>query len=80
MFTSGLLNPLDDEADKTRRLESRDFSPSRYWRWVFVAGLVVLVAFAMLALVGLPGTGVILVPIGLGMAIGGGIQTLLDRM
>jgi hypothetical protein len=41
---------------------------------------VVLVAFAILALVGLPGAGLILVPIGFGMVIGRGIPNLLDRI
>jgi len=69
MFAPGLPNPLENEDEKVRRLESRDFRPSRYWRGVFIAGFVVLLAFAILAFKGLPGSGVILVPIGLGMVI-----------
>ncbi len=71
---------FDNEEDRTRRLESQTFGPSRKWLVVFVLGLIALVAFGALTMVGYPGTGVILVPIGLGMVIGGGIQVLVDRM
>jgi fatty acid desaturase len=80
MFTPGLPNPLDDEAEKARRLDRREFGPSRYWRWVLIGGLLVLLAFALLALVGWTGSGVVLVPIGLCMVIGAAIQLLLDRL
>jgi hypothetical protein len=68
-----------DEAARQRQLDARDFGQSRYWRWVFVVGWLSLAAFAILAVKGLPGAGVILVPIGLGMIIGSGIQLLLER-
>jgi hypothetical protein len=68
-----------DETARQRQLDARDFGQSRYWRWVFVGGWLSLAAFAILAVKGLPGAGVILVPIGLGMIIGSGIQLLLDR-
>jgi len=80
MFLPGLPNDAEDEMARERRLESRDFRKSRYWRWVFVGGWVVLAAFGILALVGLPGTGVVLVPVGMFMILGSGIQLLLDRM
>ena len=80
MFLPGLPNDSEDEMARERRLESRDFRKSRYWRWVFVGGWVVLAAFGILALVGLPGTGVVLVPVGMFMILGSGIQLLLDRM
>ena len=80
MFLPGLPNDAEDEMARERRLESRDFRKSRYWRWVFVGGWVVLAAFGILALVGLPGTGVVLVPVGMFMILGSGIQLVLDRM
>jgi len=80
MFLPGLPNDSEDEMARERRLESRDFRKSRYWRWVFVGGWVVLAAFGILALVGLPGTGVVLVPVGMFMILGSGIQLVLDRM
>ena len=80
MFLPGLPNDSEDEMARERRLESRDFRKSRYWRWVFVGGWVVLAAFGILALVGLPGRGVVLVPVGMFMILGSGIQLLLDRM
>jgi uncharacterized membrane protein HdeD (DUF308 family) len=79
MFTPGLPNPLNDETEHERRLAGRDFTRSGYWRWVCIGGVVVLAVFGVLALAGLPGTGLILVPVGLFMIIGGGIQLLLER-
>jgi hypothetical protein len=72
-------NPSDDEESRRQRLGTRDFRGSAYWRWVFVGGWVVLAAFGICLLVGLPGAGVILVPVGIFMIIGSGIQLLLDR-
>jgi len=80
VFTPGIPNDADDETARERRLESRDFGKSRYWRWVFAGGWVVLAAFGVCLLVGLPGAGVVLVPVGLFMIIGSGIQLLLERM
>ena len=72
-------NSAEDEESRQRRLGSRDFGSSRYWRWVFAGGWLVLAAFGICLLIGLPGTGVILVPVGIFMIIGSGIQLLLDR-
>ena len=68
-----------DEAERQRRIEDEEFGDAAYWRWVFAGGLVALAAFVVFAAKGVPGAGVILVPIGLGMAIFGGLQALLYR-
>ena len=43
-------------------------------------GWLVLAAFLVLALAGWPGTGLILVPIGIGTIVASGIQLLLNRI
>jgi hypothetical protein len=68
-----------DEAERWRRLDQQDFRKSRYWRFVFVGGWLVLALFGVLAFLGLPGSGLLLVPIGLGMIIGGGLQLVIER-
>ena len=78
VFTPG--NPLDYEDERLRRIESRDFGPSRRWRKVFIGGCVLLALFAVLATFGLPGVGLALVPIGAFMVLGAGLQMLLDRI
>jgi hypothetical protein len=68
-----------DEAERQRRLDAQDIATASRSRWLLVGGVLALVAFAVLAIEGLPGTGVILVPIGLGMILGGGIELLLNH-
>jgi len=46
---------------------------------VFAGGWLALVLFGILAVLGLAGSGLLLVPIGVGMIIGSGIQLLVDR-
>ena len=46
---------------------------------MFVGGWLVLAIFGVLATMGLPGNGLVLVPIGIGMILGSGIQLLVDR-
>jgi hypothetical protein len=53
---------------------------SPFWKWIFGCGWLVLIAFFVLWKLGWPGTGVILVPIGMFMLVGGGIQLLLNRL
>ena len=80
------LNPLpsgrpeQDDSARMRRLIDEDDSHSPFWRWVFVAGWIVLAAFGVLAFMGWPGSGLILVPIGLGLIVPAGIQLLLNRI
>jgi hypothetical protein len=47
---------------------------------VFFGGWLVLGSFGLLALVGYPGAGLVLVPIGVGMVVGGAVQMFLDRL
>src|SRR5438105_59610 len=80
------LNPtpsarLDqNDSARMRRLIDEDDSDSPFWKWTFVAGWLVLAAFGILALMGWSGSGLILVPIGMGMVIGSGIQLMLNRI
>ena len=80
------LNPLhtgrreQDDSSRMRRLIDEDDSDSPFWRWIFVAGWLLLAAFGILAFTGWPGAGLILVPMGLGLIIPGGIQLLLNRI
>lgn len=73
-------NPLDSEDERMRRMEARDFASSRRWVAIFIGGLAILAIFGILSLLGLPGLGIALVPIGLGMAVGAGLQLLVDRI
>ena len=79
MFVPRVPNPFDDDAQRTQRL-GQHLDDSRRWRLVFVLGWLVLGVFGLLALLGYPGAGVVLVPIGVGMIVGGGIQLVLDRL
>ncbi len=80
MFLPGVPNDAEDEAARERRLDARDFRSSRYWRFVFVGGFGVLAAWAILWLADWPGTGLVLVPIGLLMILASGIRLLLERL
>ncbi len=74
------LLPLPrDDAERWRRVERADFGEKRYWYIVFIGGWLVLAAFGVLAVMGLPGSGLVLVPIGLGMILGSAIELLVDR-
>lgn len=55
------------------RSESR-----RSWALV-IGGVVLLICMIPALLVGLPGLGIIIIPTGLFMVIGGGIQLLFER-
>lgn len=69
----------DNEEERQRRLDAEDFTDAAKWRWVVAGGVLCMVVFAILAMRGLPGTGVILVPLGLCMIIFGGMQVFLYR-
>ena len=73
-------DPFDSEDDRIRALNTRDFGRPRRWVVVLAGGVALLMVFATLAALGFPGTGLLLVPIGLGMVLGAGIQLLLDRV
>jgi hypothetical protein len=81
MFPTPVVpNAYDDDARRTERLNAQVDADARRTVLIFVGGLLVLVAFGLLALVGLPGVGLLLVPIGLGMLIGSGIELLLGHV
>jgi len=79
MFMPRLPNPFDDEMQRAQRVD-QNLDTSRFTGIVFFGGWLVVAVFGALALVGYPGTGLVLVPIGVGMIIGGGVQLLLDRL
>jgi hypothetical protein len=72
-------NPFDDNAQRLVRAEANTDASGRYWRWVLIAGVGVLAAWGVLIVLGLPGTGLFLVPIGVFMILGSGIQLLVNR-
>ena len=74
-----VMPPARDEAERWRCLEGQDFEKTHYWHLVFVGGWLVLAVFGVLTAMGLPGSGLVLVPIGIGMILGSGIQLLVDR-
>jgi predicted phage tail protein len=77
----GLLFPRDEHtSDRVRQVMEDNDANSAYWKWIFGVGWLLLVAFGVLWVVGWPGAGVILVPLGMGMILGGGIQLLLNRI
>ena len=45
-----------------------------------IIGCVVMAAFGVLALTGWPGSGIILVPVGLALILVGGLQLALERL
>jgi hypothetical protein len=47
---------------------------------IFIGGCLALLLFGILAIFGLPWSGVVLVPIGLGMILGSGIELFLGRI
>jgi hypothetical protein len=73
--------PLDqDDSARMRRLIDQDDSDSPLWKWLFLSGWLVLAAFIVLAVTGWPGSGLVLVPIGLATIIASGIRLLLNRI
>jgi len=73
-------NPNDDEAQRRARLEAQVDDQPRRSLGIFVAGWLMLVAFGVLAVVGLPGAGLVLVPVGIGMILGAGIELIIHRL
>ena len=79
MVVPHVPNPFDDDAQRSQRVEQH-LDDSRRWRLVFFGGWLVLGIFGLLALLGYPGAGLVLVPIGAGMILGGAVQMFLDRL
>ncbi len=73
-------NPSETDAEREQRIEAELDSYTTRSRIIFAGGIVALLAFAACAVMGLPGAGVILVPIGMGMLLGSGIELLLGRL
>jgi hypothetical protein len=77
----GLFFPRDEHTSERMREVMDDYDgDSPYWKWVFVGGWLVLAAFGLLIILGWPGAGIVLVPIGLCMILGSGIQLLMNRI
>ena len=77
MIPPRIPNRYDDDEQRMKRLEAQDDDSPRRWGVIFVAGCLVLAAFAVLAVVGWSGAGVVLVPLGLGMVLISGIMLVL---
>ncbi len=73
-------NPNETEAQRDARIEAQLGSNTTRSKVIVIGGIVALLAFAICAFNGLPGAGVILVPIGMGMLLGGGLELLLGRL
>jgi hypothetical protein len=76
----GISNPFDDDAQRLGRLDAQVDTSRRWWRLVLAGGLVVVAVWAVLAVAGMAGTGIVLLPIGVGMILGSGIQLVVDRI
>ena len=70
----------EDEAQRLEHLYARTDGPSRRWQLVFLGGWFVLGVCAVFAMAGWPGSGIVLLPIGLGMLVGSGVQLLIDHI
>ena len=80
VFMPRVPNPYDDDAQRAARLEAQpEDTPLRSWS-LFIGGWVAIAAFGVLALMGFPGSGLVLVPIGMGFIIGGGIPLFINRI
>ncbi|MBV8718023.1 MAG: hypothetical protein JO020_32765 [Chloroflexi bacterium] len=73
-------NPFDDDAKREARMEANLPTTSRRALAIVIGGVVALIAFGILALIGYPGAGVALVPLGALLLLGGGIELLLSRL
>jgi hypothetical protein len=73
-------NPFDDDASRQQRLEANLPVSSRRALAIVIGGCLCLIAFAIAALRGFPGAGAALVPLGMLLLLGGGIELLLSRL
>jgi hypothetical protein len=74
-------NPYQDDAQRTKNVENQlEADSPRHSLTLVIGGCAALVAFGVLWLVGLSWTGVLLVPIGLGLILGGGIPLILNHL
>ena len=75
-----ITGPYDDDAERSSRVEAGMGDGLRRSAIIVSGGCLALLLFGILAMFGLPGWGLILVPIGLGMILGGGIELFLGRI
>lgn len=81
LFPSRVPNPyLDDDAQREARSDIQLPTTSRRAVIIMLLGGGALLAFGVLALIGMPGTGIALVPFGVLMMLLGGIELLLSRL
>ena len=73
-------NPFDDDTSRQQRLEANLPISSRRALAIVIGGCACLIAFAVAAAFGFPGAGAALVPLGIMLLIGGGIELLLSRL
>ena len=73
-------NPSESDAEREQRIEAQLGTNTTRSRLIVGGGILALIAFALCAANGLPGAGVILVPIGMGMLLGGGIELFLGGL
>jgi len=73
-------NPFDDDASRRQRLEANLPTSSRRASAIVISGCACLIAFGIAMALGFPGAGVALVPLGMLLLIGGGIELLLSRL
>ncbi|MGH9175473.1 MAG: hypothetical protein ACRD1H_14000 [Vicinamibacterales bacterium] len=71
-------NPRDER--ERQEIVARNVQAERRRSWALVAGgAVVLLGMLPAILAGLPGLGILIVPLGLFMLIGGAIQLIFER-
>ena len=73
-------NPNETDLERELRLEAEFGSQTRRSKIIFAGGILILIGFVACCVVGLPGAGVILVPIGMAMLLGAGIELLLGGL
>ncbi len=71
-------NRYDNDEQRLRRLEAQEEESPRRPFVVITAGFLLLGATLVLARIGWGGAGLILVPVGLGLALAGGIQLAIN--
>ena len=73
-------NPYDDDAQRQRRADANLPVTSRRAAAILGGGCLMLIAFLVLVPLGYPGSGVVLIPTGMLLIIGGSIELLLSRL
>jgi uncharacterized membrane protein YgdD (TMEM256/DUF423 family) len=79
MLPPQIPNRYDSEEARLKRLDDQEESQRRRSALILVVGILLLVAYLPLRIVGRDGAMLILTPIGLGMILVAGIQLLIER-